>query len=168
MAHLSCKDEVDMKKRFFLRHPTRDEASVAFPDILTDSLFLTIRSSLSFCTYNDLWIFYMSMKNLAPGSRVRAFDGTNGFCTSKKMVITTGFMGCQNNSDFTLTNSFHPFCQVLCQKGESAGALMSMELSFRLLLKNIFGSCNTFIIQPPDFYFGDFSDPLKKRIHCVY
>ena len=116
MAHLSCKDEVDMKKRFFLRTPTRDEASVAFPDILTDSLYLTIMSSLSFCTYNDLWIFYMSMKNLAPGSRVRAFDGTNGFCVSKRMVITTGFMGCQNNSDFALTNSFHPFCQVLAKK----------------------------------------------------
>lgn len=169
MAHLFCNDEVEMKKRFFLRSPTRDEADVAFPDILTDLLYLTISSSLSFCTYNDLWIFYMSMKNLAPGSRVRAFDGTNGFCVSKKMVITTGFMGCQNNSDFTLTNSFHPFCQVLCQKSESAGALMSMELSFRLLLKNLFGRSNTtFILEPPDFYFGDFSDPLKKGIKCMY
>ena len=151
MVHLSCKDKVDMKKHFFLRSPTRDEAHVAFHDILTDLLYLTISSSLSFYTYNNLWIFYMSMKNLAPGSRVCAFDGTNGFCVSKKMVITTGFMGCQNNSDFTLTNSFHPFCQVLCQKNESAGALMLMELSFWILLKNIFGSCNTFIIQPPNF-----------------
>lgn len=166
MKFVNCNVEEEMNNHFFLDSPTEDDVNHRIGNV--DVKFMTtIKSTFTFTSFNDIWLYYNSLKNLPEGNICCAIDGTHGITNIKNILLTTGFLGSNITNDRVIKNTFYSFCQCICRK-KSAAAFVSMEISFQNILKSLFGSNNPLLSKETNCFFVNFGDPLVNGINHLY
>jgi hypothetical protein len=66
-------------------------------------------------------------------------DGSGEFINDSSMVLQAGcWVVTKVGSDGSMTNTLYPDCQVLCRKGESAAAVLTLHIYIQLILDDLF------------------------------